>query len=132
MSQKKMTPIIAKALAEKVKQELQKRNKNLSETLKTKVESSKEFKAYLKLHNEVAALSDKKEELRKAITEKYSSNLCDVSIPGYSQNTEVYVRDTIYLSVESIKDMILIEDYMSDSSLTSEEFVNLIVEKLTK
>jgi hypothetical protein len=132
MSQKKMTPIIAKALAEKVKQELQKRNKNLSETLKTKVESSKEFKAYLKLHNEVVALSDKKEELRKAITEKYSSNLCDVSIPGYSQNTEVYVRDTIYLSVESIKDMILIEDYMSDSSLTSEEFVNLIVEKLTK
>ena len=132
MSQKKMTPIIAKALAEKVKQELHKRNKNLSETLKTKVESSKEFKAFLKLHNEVEALSDKKEELRKAIVDKYSSHLCDVSIPTYSHKTEVYVRDTIYLSVDSIKDMILIEDYMSDSTLTSEEFVNLIVEKLTK
>ena len=132
MSQKKMTPIIAKALAEKVKQELQKRNKNLSENLKSKVESSKEFKAYLKLHNEVEALNDKKEELRKSIVDKYSSNLCDVSIPTYSHKTEVYVRDTVYLSVDSIKDMILIEDYMSDSALSSEEFVNLIVEKLTK
>ena len=127
-----MTPIIAKALAEKVKQELQKRNKNLSENLKSKVESSKEFKAYLKLHNEVEALNDKKEELRKSIVDKYSSNLCDVSIPTYSHKTEVYVRDTVYLSVDSIKDMILIEDYMSDSALSSEEFVNLIVEKLTK
>ena len=132
MSQKKMTPIIAKALAEKVKQELQKRNKNLSENLKSKVESSKEFKAYLKLHNEVEALNEKKEELRKSIVDKYSSNLCDVSIPTYSHKTEVYVRDTVYLSVDSIKDMILIEDYMSDSALSSEEFVNLIVEKLTK
>ena len=132
MSQKKMTPIIAKALAEKVKQELQKRNKNLSENLKYKVESSKEFKAYLKLHNEVEALNEKKEELRKSIVDKYSSNLCDVSIPTYSHKTEVYVRDTVYLSVDSIKDMILIEDYMSDSALSSEEFVNLIVEKLTK
>ena len=132
MSQKKMTPIIAKALAEKVKQELQKRNKNLSETLKSKVESSKEFKAYLKLHNEVEALSEKKEELRKSIVDKYSSQLCDVSIPTYSHKTEVYVRDTVYLSVDSIKDLILIEDYMSSSALTSEEFINLIVEKLTK
>jgi hypothetical protein len=132
MSQKKLTPTIAKALAEKVKQELQKRNKNLSETLKTKVESSKEFKAYVKLQNELEVLDKKKEELRKSIIEKYSSNLCDVSIPTYSHKTEVYVRDTIYLSVESIKDMILIEDYMSEAAMTSEEFVNLIVEKLTK
>jgi hypothetical protein len=132
MSQKKLTPTIAKALAEKVKQELQKRNKNLSETLKTKVESSKEFKVYLKLQNELEILDKKKEELRKSIIEKYSSNLCDVSIPTYSHKTEVYVRDTIYLSVESIKDMILIEDYMSEAAMTSEEFVNLIVEKLTK
>ena len=129
---KKLTPTIAKALAEKVKQELQIRNKNLSETLKTKVETSKEFKAYVKLQNELEVLDKKKEELRKSIIEKYSSNLCDVSIPTYSHKTEVYVRDTIYLSVESIKDMILIEDYMSEAAMTSEEFVNLIVEKLTK
>ena len=82
MSQKKLTPTIAKALAEKVKQELQIRNKNLSETLKTKVETSKDFKAYVKLHNEVEALNEKKEELRKSITDKYSSKFCDVSIPG--------------------------------------------------
>ena len=132
MSQKKLTPTIAKALAEKVKQELQIRNKNLSETLKTKVETSKDFKAYVKLHNEVEALSEKKELLRKSITEKYSSKFCDVNIPTYSSKTEVYVRDTIYLSVESIKDLILIEDYMSDAAMTSDEFVNLIVEKLTK
>jgi len=34
--------------------------------------------------------------------------------------------------VESIKDMILIEDYMSEDTKTPEEFVKFIADKLSK
>ena len=131
MSQKKLTPTIAKALAEKVKQELQKRNKNLSETIKQKAEASKEFKSYVKLCKEIEELELKKESLRESIVQKFSSQLCDVNIPGYSKQPHIYVRETSFLSLDSIKDLILIEDFMSDSNVTSDEFINLIVEKLT-
>ena len=132
MSQKKLTPTIAKALAEKVKQELQKRNKNLSETIKQKAEASKEFKSYVKLCKEIEELEVKKETLRETIVQKFSSQLCDVNIPSYSKQPHIYVRETSFLSLDSIKDLILIEDFMSDSNVTSDEFINLIIEKLTK
>ena len=44
MSQKKLTPVIAKALAERVRAELVARYKGSSETIIKKVESSKLFK----------------------------------------------------------------------------------------
>lgn len=117
MSQNKLSPTIAKSLAEKIK---------------AKVESSKEYKAFIKLHKDMEALDKKMDDLKRKITEKYSSELCDVSIPSYTKTPEIYVRDTVHLSVEAVKNVLLIDDYLIDTTMTSDEFVNLIVEKLIK
>ena len=46
MSQKKMTPVIAKAIAEKVRAELIARNKTAHASLEKKVDSSKLYKEF--------------------------------------------------------------------------------------
>ena len=134
MSQKKLTPTIAKALAEKVRAELKSRNEHTASSIQNKIKSSKEYKQLCKLKEQYLALETQMADIKKAIEEKHSNRIADVHLSCYSSRTsyDIYVREHASASVESIKDMILIEDYMSESALSSEEFINLIVEKLTK
>lgn len=129
---KKLTPTIARALAEKVRAELKARNADNSTAIVSKIEKSKDYKDLLKLNTQIHDLEIKKAELKKSIEEKHSSKIADVSISLYSYNNpSIYVREHASASVESIKDMILIEDYMSENTLTSEEFITMIVDKLS-
>jgi ribosomal protein L23 len=132
MSQKKMTPTIAKALAEKVRAELVARNKTAHAALEKKVESSKLLKELKLTISKITELENKKTELKKEIEETYSTKVSDVTISVYGQGPTVYIREHAFASVESIKDMVLIEDYMADGNQTPEEFINYIADKLSK
>jgi hypothetical protein len=132
MSQKKMTPVIAKALAEKVRAELVARNKTAHAALEKKVESSKLLKELKLTISKIHELENKKTELKKEIEETYSTKVSDVTISMYGQGPSVYIREHAFASVESIKDMVLIEDYMADGNQTPEEFINYIADKLSK
>lgn len=127
---KKLTPVIAKALAEKVRAELVARHKGSSETLVTKVESSKLFKELLSTISKIGELEEKKQEIRKEIENKYSTKISDVSVSSYNSRPQVYVNYHATFSVDSIKDLILIEDYMSDDTKTAEEFITFIADKI--
>lgn len=130
MSTKKLTPIIAKALAEKVRAELLARHKGTSETLIKKVEASKLYKELLTTITKMDELEQKKQTIRKQIEEQYSTKISDVSVSNYDSIPQVSVNYHSTFYVDSIKDMILIEDYMSDDTKTPEEFVNYIADKI--
>lgn len=130
---KKLTPTIARALAEKVRAELVIRNKDISGGIKAKIEASKEYKQILKLNTERQEIAQKIDSLKTALQEKHSTKVVDVSISIYNSDPKpnIYIREQATASVEGIKDMILIEDYMSENPLSSEEFIALIVDKLS-
>jgi uncharacterized protein YlxP (DUF503 family) len=130
MSQKKLTPIIAKALAEKVRAELVARHKGSSEILVTKVQSSKLYKELLLTIAKVNELEEKRQLIRKEIEDKFSTKISDVGVSAYHSEPHVSVNYHSSFSVDSIKDMILIEDYMSDDTKTAEEFITYIADKI--
>jgi hypothetical protein len=127
---KKLTPIIAKALAEKVRAELLARHKGTSEALVKKVEASKLYKELLSIISKTDELDERKLVVRKQIEEQYSTKISDVSVSAYHSTPQVSVNYHSTFYVDSIKDMILIEDYMSDDTKTPEEFVNYIADKI--
>jgi len=129
---KKLTPTIAKALAEKVRAELVVRHKGSTETLTKKVESSKLYKELLLTIKKIDELDEKKQVLRKEIEENFSTKMSDVGVSSYHSKPHVSVNYRSAFSVDSIKDMILIEDYMSEETKTPEEFVKFIADKLSK
>ena len=132
MSTKKLTPTIAKALAEKVRAELVVRHKGSTETITKKVESSKLYKELLLTIKKIDDLDEKKQVLRKEIEENLSTKMYDVGVSSYHSTPHISVNYRSAFSVDSIKDMILIEDYMSDDTKTAEEFVNYIADKINK
>jgi hypothetical protein len=132
MSTKKLTPTIAKALAEKVRAELVVRHKGSTETITKKVESSKLYKELLLTIKKIDELDEKKQVLRKEIEENLSTKMYDVGVSSYHSTPHISVNYRSAFSVDSIKDMILIEDYMSEDTKTPEEFVKFIADKLSK
>ena len=124
---RKLTPTIAKALAEKVRVELIERNASVKQLLIDKINASKEMKNYRKLSEDYDIIQKKIADARTLLQEKYSTKTMDVSI--YSSGN-VNLRDTVASSVESIKDLILIEDYLSDGLETTEEIIKKIADKL--
>jgi len=129
---KKLTTTIAKALAEKVRAELIARNKGTSDAIKAKIEKSKDYKELLKIDNQIHELETKRTNLKTSIQEAHSTKIADVSISLYNRNEPcIYIREHVSASVESIKDMILIEDYLSEDTKTPEEFVAFIADKLS-
>jgi hypothetical protein len=129
---KKLTPTIAKALAEKVRAELVVRHKGSTETITKKVESSKLYKELILTIKKIDELDEKKQVLRKEIEENLSTKMYDVGVSAYHSTPHISVNYRSAFSVESIKDMILIEDYMSEDAKTPEEFVKFIADKLSK
>jgi hypothetical protein len=129
---KKLTPTIAKALAEKVRAELVVRHKGSTETITKKVESSKLYKELILTIKKIDELDEKKQVLRKEIEENLSTKMYDVGVSSYHSTPHISVNYRSAFSVDSIKDMILIEDYMSEDAKTPEEFVKFIADKLSK
>lgn len=131
MSQKKMTPVIAKAIAEQVREELRKTAPKHAEITKAKIKASKEFKQLVKLSAQAKEISSKMDEIKHGLEEKYSTKLADVSVYIYSSGeSNINVRETAHVSVEGIKTIVLLEDYFSDAVETPEALVKRIAEKI--
>lgn len=133
MSQKKLTPTIAKALAEQVREELKKNASAHAEKIKQDIKASKDYKQLCKYDQQMSEIRTKIDELRHAIQDKHSGMLADVSIYSYrSGEQSITIRETAMVSVEGIKNMILLDDYFSNSSDTPEELVQRVVQKIIK
>lgn len=126
---KKLTSTIAKALAEKVRHELKQHTSKLSADLKAKVEASKEHKEYMKVQKQIEELHVKQRTLAESMQNKFSTKIAQINIYS-SGNISVY--DTNNASVEGIRDLILIEDYLSDGTETTEQLIDRMVAKLIK
>lgn len=126
---KKLTTTIARALAEKVRQELKKHTEKLSNDTKAKVAASKEHKEYMRLVKQTDELNAKRNALCKSIEAKFSTDIMHISLYS-SGNISVY--DGSKSSVDGIRDLILIEDYLSDGTETAEQLVDKLVKKLLK
>ena len=134
MSQKKLTPTIARALAEKVRAELKSRNENTATSIENKIKNSKEYKQLCKLKEQYRALETQMSDLKKALEDKHSTKVADVHLSSYSNQPtySIYVREHASASVESIKDMILIRDYLSgDITMSPDDLIKSIADELS-
>ena len=129
---RKLTPTIARALAEKVRAELVARNATNREALTKKIETSKIYKELCKVVSQQKEIEEKKRELVNQINETFSNKVSDVSISMYSSDRipNISIRETAKASIENIKDMILIEDYLSNGGETTEEIIARIADQL--
>ena len=130
MKQKPLTRTIATMLAQKVRQELTTKSMAHSEQIKAKATASKEFKEYKKVVDQIAELQTKRKVLKDAFTSKFSSEIAETYIYEYGTTAEVRFREQNKVSVDGIRDMLLLEDYFNNSSVTPEEMVDKMVTKL--
>jgi hypothetical protein len=72
------------------------------------------------------------DEIKHSLEEKFSSKLADVSIYTYGSksDTSITIRETACVSVEGIKNMILLEDYLADAPENTEDLVKRIADKI--
>lgn len=130
---KKMTPTIARALAEKIREKLKVSVLGMDTKVCAKVQSTKEWKEIVKLHTERKKTNDRIDALEKSIRTTYSTGVMDVRVSTYSTGPELRVQENYNVaSVEAIKDTLLIEDYMSGGTETAEQLIERITNKLLK
>lgn len=131
MKQKPLTKIIATMLAEKVRQKLAEQTLDWSTKYKDKLEKSKEFKEYVKLWEQREVISSRMSALSNEFSQRNTTDLAKVSINTYSSKAPtVSIRESSNVSVEGIRDMLLLEDYFNGSTITPEEMVDVVVKKL--
>lgn len=129
---KKMTTTIAKALAEKVRAKLAEQVSGTDTKIRKTVVASKEWKQYLKIYAEKKAIIEKANALEKEIKDKYTTNVAKVDVYTYSNSgpeLRVYENQKV-VSIDSIKDTILIEDYLSGGTETAEQMIERITQQL--
>lgn len=129
---KKLTPTLARILAQNVRAKLMDHSKEMSVKHQAKIKSSKEYKEYEKLRRQNHEVESRMSELYKIVQENYSTPMMKVSLGCPSNidvDTYVYIRETQEVSMEAIRDSILLEDYFADSSISHDELVDKIVKK---
>lgn len=131
MKQKPLTKAIATMLAEKVRQKLAEQTLDWSSKYKDKLEKSKEFKEYIKLWEQREVISSRMSALSEQFSQNNTTDLAKVTINSYSSKAPtISIRESNKVSVEGIRDMLLLEDYFSNSTVTPEEMVDVVVKKL--
>jgi hypothetical protein len=131
MKQKPLTKAIATMLAEKVRQKLAEQTLDWSSKYKDKLEKSKEFKEYIKLWEQREVISSRMSALSEQFSQNNTTDLAKISINTYtSKAPTISIRESSKVSVDGIRDMLLLEDYFSNSTVTPEEMVDVVVKKL--
>mgnify|MGYP006871971507 CR=1 FL=1 len=129
---KKLTPTLARILAENVRAKLTENAKDISLKHQAMIKDSKEYKEYEKLRRQNIQIEDRMKDLKKETEEKYSTTMMHVQL-GWSSNdaidASVIIRETKAVSADAIRDAILLEDYFADSSISHDELVDKIVKK---
>lgn len=132
--QKKLTSAIATALAEQVRTRLRDLVKGMDKKIKEDIQSSKEYKQYISLLAKKKDLDEKMQLLSDSICKKHDSKIIRISL-GHTNNYDCSLtvnENYSKSSVEAIKNVILIEDYMSGNTENSEEFIERIANQLLK
>lgn len=136
MAKKVLTPTIAKALAQMVRDNLIKESTSITNELKKRINKDPLFKRYVKNQEKIQELKETKAVLEKEFKEKYSNDKIAVSINTYSTRPEDFVSirevDKSKLSIDAIKERILLEDYLNQSGETLEEIVERLTTTLKK
>lgn len=129
---KKLTPTLARILAENVRAKLMDHSKEMSAKHQAKIKGSKEYKEYEKLRRQNDEIENRMKDLKKEIEENFSTPMMNIQL-GWSSNvaadSAVYIRETKEISMEAIRDSILLEDYFADSAISHDELVDKIVKK---
>lgn len=128
---KPITPTIAKILAEIVRKKLSAFTTEIADKHKKTIAESKEFDQFEKLRNKERELRKSREALEQKIIDKYSTPLMRVRLNTvYSDRpASIYIKENEEVSVEKIRDSILLEDYFSNSPVTHDELVDKLVKK---
>lgn len=131
MKTKGITSTIAKILAERVRQKLSETSMLLAEKQKEKVMLSTEYAEFEELREQERELRKKIDAFKNKISEKYSTPMMLVKLNTvYSDRpASVSISESQKVSVESIRDEILIEDYFATSPVTVDEMVEHMVKR---
>lgn len=129
--QKKITYTIAKILAERVREKLSETSMKTAEKHKEKILASKDYAEYEKLRDQEREARSKMKKLEEKIVEKYSTPMMKIRMSAMyaDRPASVSISENKAVTVESIRDSILIEDYFADSPVSHEELVNKMVKK---
>lgn len=133
MKTKNITSTIAKILAERVRAKLSETSMSLAEKQKEKVLASKEYVEFEKLREQERQLRSKLDALKNKICEKYTTSMMKVKLNTayYDRPASVNISENDKVSVESIRDSILLEDHFASSPVTVDEMVDNMVKKFT-
>lgn len=134
MSKKQMTPTLAKALANQVQASLIKKINapETADSIRNTIEKTKEWKKYVKIKAEIKSLTHAAEELSRELEVKYSNEFVKIDIHCWNDPWVRVQERYQYRSLEFIRDVILVEDYTSSGTETSEELIERISNKLLK
>ena len=128
---KKLTPTIATALAERVREKLKLNANEVSKALIEKGKKNKNYKEFCKLEDQIAKLQEQSSLLKKAFENEMSTPIAKVYVSGYRPgNYGISITEKDQSSVDKIKGLILLEDYVSDGKETIEQLVDRITTKL--
>lgn len=127
MAQKILTSNTIKAISNRVSEQLSKEAKGLEKVISDKITASKEWKQHLKLVEEKKELFLRIEKVKDEILRKHSTPIVNIEVyHDFVRVSENYRC----ISSDRIRDMLLIEEYMSGDSETPEELINRIVLKI--
>ena len=123
MSDIKITPTLAKAIASEIARKVREERSKINENNKQIILASKEFKKLKDLHEKILKLNKEKQDIIDYFKSKYNMYVSSFHVKPEEWNIQA---STKYLSEESIKHRVLVE-----SSFSKEEF-NTIVNNLVK
>ena len=131
---KKLTLTIARILAERVREKLSTTAKTNGEKHKEKVLASKEYADFEKLRVQENEIRNKLKKLEEKIVDKYSTPMMKITVQGVYCNrpASISIYENQDVTVDSIRDMIILEDHFAESTITHEEIVDKIVAKFLK
>ena len=131
---KKLTLTIARILAERVREKLSTTSKIVGEKHKEKILASKEYADFEKLRAQEREIRTKLKKLEEKIVDKHSTPMMKVKVSTMylERPATICISENQAVTVDSIRDMIILEDHFAESTITHEEIVDKIVAKFLK
>ena len=128
---KKLTLTIARILAERVREKLFKTSHAVADEKKAKILSSKEYKNFEKLRQQERDIRAKIKEAGEKLAEKNSTPLMKVSMNTMylDRPSTVNITENKNVSVEFIRDTILLKEHFADSIISHDDIVNELVKE---
>ena len=133
MSQKRINRTIANLLAEQVYDKLKVVAKTVVAKTTELIEKDRLYKKIEAVSAKMQQLTKERDELTESLSKKYSNSTKLVHVSTYGNRTiNIRVAPADKLTVSSISDRILLEDYFKGGSLTSDQLIQQLVDEYKK